>query len=537
MPQRLNFPLLPKADDPSYWPKLTALIEFIDDARPNRRDLREFMQDQGTWDRDTFEGFFDLLQIEAQGKRYRLGRLPRQLMDASDEDERKLLVTRRIVSENPILVRSMFDALEERLFSDAELWRYLTSHVYPGEHIGGAEFREWMRWMRLCGVVRVIGIRFGFCKNIDEVKRIVERIDVEEELLEEATGEGGDDEDERDAAGSPPAQAPTSETTSETTSEPAPVDPAEAPAPPEPATEPATEQAPEATNAESPDAEAADAPAAPEMAEIVPLRRFRAQALGDAEVRDNLERLRGWWRGFDERAMTRAEDFGVMPLAYEAGDKRVFLLQLVCVALVVAGDPRRADRFGFFTGLNRARFFHRLIEDRGEFFAVLDELEWFKDDVGQRALLENLVHLAPLRDALVADPDLPDALSAMGDPAELLAAVRRCSFTSPIEGLWVVREMVRMGLWGGEAHPAIAAAAAVPSPTVVETAWRLGLHDRPQADDAPAALSAAQALAAHLGPDDGFDAPLAHFAAAHGCRRACPNAPVCPYHCREKTLT
>ena len=139
MPQRLEFPVLPGADDQSYWPKLRALIEFVDEARPNRRELREFMQDQETWDRDRFEPFFDLVQVEKQGKRYRLGKVARQLLDAADDEQRRLTVVRRIVSENPILIRCMFDALEERLFSDAELWRYLTSHVYPGEHVGGAE--------------------------------------------------------------------------------------------------------------------------------------------------------------------------------------------------------------------------------------------------------------------------------------------------------------------------------------------------------------------------------------------------------------
>ncbi len=38
MPQRLEFPVLPGADDESYWPKLQALIEFVDEARPDRRE-------------------------------------------------------------------------------------------------------------------------------------------------------------------------------------------------------------------------------------------------------------------------------------------------------------------------------------------------------------------------------------------------------------------------------------------------------------------------------------------------------------------
>ena len=160
-------------------------------------------------------------------------------------------------------------------------------------------------------------------------------------------------------------------------------------------------------------------------------------------------------------------------------------------------------------------------------FKVLDELEWFAGDPGQRALAENLLHLVPLRDRLLDNADLPDKLAAIADPAELLSTLTKHAFVSPIEGLWMLREMVRMKIWGGEDAPDIAAAAGVPSPTAVETAWRLGLHDRPQADDAGEALAAARAIA-------GIDEPLAHFAQDHGRRRGCPTAPICPYHCREK---
>ena len=539
MPQRLQFPVLPGADDQSYWPKVRDLINFVDEARPDRKELRQFMQDQETWDRDRFEGFFDLAQVEKHGKRYRLGRVARALLDAGDQAERQLILFRRILSENPILMRCMFDALEERLFSDAELWRYLTSHVYPGDHMGGAEFREWMRWMRLCGVVRVIGIRFGFAEKIDEIKKAVGRVDVEEELMDEAeAAEGGDDDTEGDdepaAVRDPSATRDRSKTEVEAGgSEEA-----------TPATDREDEEAPAASTAPAPASTSAstsdhsgDTATERPIAKVVPLRRAMTKVVGEAEIEDNLGRMRDWWRGFDERSLSRAEDLGVMALAYESGDKRVFLMQMVATALVVAGDPRPADRFGFFNALGRARFFHRLVDDRAAFFEVLDELEWFGDDVGQRALAENLIHVVRLRDALLDDGDLPARLAEIADPAELLAVLNEHSFTSPVEGLWLIREMVRMGLWGGEGREGIAAVAAVPSPSVVETAWRLGLHDRPQADDADEALAAAKAIAAWLGQEDGFDEPLAHFAHAHGCRRACPNAPVCPYHCREKALS
>lgn len=513
MPQRLQFPVLPGADDQSYWPKLRALVEFVDEARPNRKELREFMQDQETWDRERFEAFFELVQIEKQGKRYRLGRVARQLLDAGDEEERRHVVFRRILAENPILMRCMFDALDERLFSDAELWRYLTSHVYPGEQLGGAQLREWMRWMRLCGVVRLIGIRFGFGQGLDEIKRLVSRVDVDEELMEAEEDDDSEDDDD-----SPEPQR------------------VEAARAGDRGDRRAAEEADvEADDDDEPDAASpppAEVPSAarPAPGEVVPLRRALTRAYSAAQLAENRERLDEWWRHFDERRLSRAEDLGVMALAYESGDKRVFLLQMAAVALAVAGDPRPADRFGFFNALNRARFFHRLVDDRAEIFKVFDELEWFAGDPGHRALSENLMHLVPLRDRLLDDAELADKLAAVQDPAELLRLLAQHAFCSPIEGLWLVREMVRMGIWGGDDSPDVAAAGAVPSPTAVETAWRLGLHDRPQADDAGEALAAARAIA-------GVDEALDHFAQAHGCRRACPNAPICPYHCREKTLT
>ena len=222
-----------------------------------------------------------------------------------------------------------------------------------------------------------------------------------------------------------------------------------------------------------------------------------------------------------------------MSLGYESGDKSLFLLQIAALATLVAGDPRPADREGFFKALLRSRFFHRVMEDPTSAIAVFDELGWFSEGVGHSALAENLIHVLRQRAAFAADPELPDRLAAETDAATLLAMLRDRLFgeESALEAHWMVREMVRAALWTEEG---IRGGAAVPTRKVREAAWRLGLLDMLHVDDADQLLAASKAVTAHLGPLEGFDEPLALFAARHGCTWGCPHTATCAFHCREK---
>jgi len=525
MPQRLDFPLLPRAGDHDYWPKLNALLRFVDEVRPNRRELREQMQDLEIWDRHLFEGFFDLIQIDKHGKRWRLGGLARRLVDAAgDEEEQGRLVFRYFLRENPILARYVFDALEERLYSDAELWRYLTSYVYPGDKVGGQQFRDWLRWGCLCGVLRTLGVRYAFAPGIADVKQAVSRIDVEELLEEwEEEGDEDDDEDEEDEEPPPPPPPP--------------------PAEPEPEDEPEEEDLPDPPGfepgpvaAEGPLPAAPAAPVPPPAAEPVDRRPlpFSPPELEPAEaVAENLARVRAWWRQVPERPLTRAEDLGLMALAWEAGDRRVFVLQVAALATIVAGDPRPADRPGFVNLLNRGRFFPELMEDPAALLAFCEGQEWFCGDPGHAALAENLIHVLRYRAALAADPELPDALAAADGPGVLIGLLRErlLGAGALLEPHWIVRELVRAGVWTAEG---LSEAAVVPSRQTRLAAWRLGLLDVPQADGPDDLLAAARAIAGHLGPEDDFGEPLESFCLHHGCSSPCRFAAGCPFHCREE---
>jgi len=252
-------------------------------------------------------------------------------------------------------------------------------------------------------------------------------------------------------------------------------------------------------------------------------------------IAENLQRIRGWWRTVSPRPLTQAEDFGVMPLAYEAGDKRIFILQVAALATIVAGDPRPADRPGFVNSLNRARFFHRLMEDAADGLVVFEELEWFSADPGHTALAENLFHVLRQRAALAARPELPDELAGAEGASALCALLREHLFGAGagLEPHWMVRELVRGGIWDAEA---VGDAAVVPTRETLEAGYRLGLLDRPDADGPAELLAASATLAGLLGPQDAFGEPFGHLHEHFGCAWGCRYVAGCPFHCREKRL-
>jgi hypothetical protein len=493
---------------------MRALLDYIDEAHPNRAELREFMQDHEMWDRSALEGLFTFLDIPKAGKRYRLGKVSRRLADAvGDGEDIATAMFQHILHQNPILIRYVFDALEERIYSDAELWRYLTSYAYPGDHMGGPELRNWIRWMGLCGIIRLIGVRWGLAKDIDEARRLVERIDVEE-LLDEDGDEDEDEEDDDEVSGAAPSRR-------------------ERPAVAEELDLP---DAPGMKPAPGPDLPAAVASVPGEVS--TPSRRalpFAPSDLDPAEaLAENLVRLRAWWADVHERDLTRADDLGLMPMAYEAGDKAVHIFQLVSLATLVVGDPRPVDRLALCNRLNRARFFPRVLADPTDALAILEEWGWLRDEPAQAAMMENLVHILAHRAALVADPGLPDLLAAAAGPDALLALLRERFFGAGagLEPHWVIREMARSGLWKQEG---LEKAASVPSRGARETAWRLGLLEHHHAATTADLSVASQGIGAALGAADGFDEPLAHFARHHGCAFGCPHTLTCPFHCREKS--
>lgn len=199
MPQRITFPMLPRVEEALYMDKLNRLLYFIDEQRPSAREVREFMQEQDIWDREVVnEDFWEFYGVIKE-KRFKLGKLGSKLLDArlDGKAEREILF-RHVLAENEILAKYVFDALAERLHSDAELYRYLTSYVYPGKKLRRPDFLSYLKLLSVLGYIRVIGIRWALGDAGKEIMKQIEQIDVESLLEEEREEEGADEEEDDD---------------------------------------------------------------------------------------------------------------------------------------------------------------------------------------------------------------------------------------------------------------------------------------------------------------------------------------------------
>ena len=103
--------------------------------------------------------------------------------------------------------------------------------------------------------------------------------------------------------------------------------------------------------------------------------------------------------------------------------------------------------------------------------------------------------------------------------------------TLTIEPFFVVRELVRLGLWD---NPAFETVAVVPTYVVRTNMFRLGFIDSLYADTFQQLIDAAEKLSRYFGPENNFEAPLALFDRGQGCAFRCGKTTTCEYACREK---
>ena len=214
--QVVTYPSLGSAEGSKYISTAVQVLQKIQRESPNQRALRRWMRGQEILDKDAFDLLAKLIdfKIAANGE-VSVGNFGKALIEA-DEAQRQDLIFEKIASSNEILVKYVFDALQERLYSTSELYRMLTSYVYPGKEIDLPHFNLWLKWMASTDRVRILGIRWAPGKRFEASAVYIKSIDVDEILEEEAEevlmGEvGGSEPAEED----PPAEAePVKEETS-----------------------------------------------------------------------------------------------------------------------------------------------------------------------------------------------------------------------------------------------------------------------------------------------------------------------------------
>ena len=212
MVQRVEYSVLPGVTDETFLTTINKLVGHIKRTELDYRALRDWLRENGIWDKERVPIVCELLDLRFEKKTpASLGPWAEKFFESDGAEAQRALLFDRLLRENTLLIKYVLEALDMegggRLHSTYELHRMLSSYVYPGTPIGLTEFQAWIKWMVLSGRIKLVGIRWGLT---DEGKTVVPRmrmIDVDEFLEDEA-----DELDAADAAGAEPAQPQSAET-------------------------------------------------------------------------------------------------------------------------------------------------------------------------------------------------------------------------------------------------------------------------------------------------------------------------------------
>lgn len=521
MAQEVSFAVFPNTQPIAVPSTLALVLGEAARSSPTPKALREFLRMRNLFDKAGFDTLMAFLDIRVGGDKVTLGPFGRRLYETDEEPEVRRRLAERLIERNPLLAKYCLEAMDTehggRLHSTNELYRMITSYVYPGKKPTLPSFRAWVDWAVAAGVLKLVGIRWAIGDNGREALPRLRAVDVEEFLAEEAAG--ADEEaqgPEADEAAEPESAVSRVEAAPVAASE----APVEAPSAPPPA------ETPVAPMPEPPPPRTRPAPArvvGPAVPSPVDRAVFRPATPGPEDLDAARDALCAWYEGFPGR---RA--LGMAEVGLDVGGKAAALWHEAAFAALLwaRGIPPQVIR------------------------AVLQA---FREAAVLPALARGRVPLDALRALMVRDPR-PEVVAAceavvhmprMFEPLDDLGTTLKAEDAREVLwGLWrrlyepvapLAPFVFARFLWeGGRLRKTAAEAAFVPWFRVRENAFRIGLADRLYADGFGDLVDFAVTLAARFGPP-AFEGPLAQVHEGFGCAFACPRASVCPLPaCREK---
>ncbi|MCC6621189.1 MAG: hypothetical protein IT385_08040 [Deltaproteobacteria bacterium] len=218
--QRVNFEPIPGTRFDQYTFKLRLVLGFITQPGGNKfKGFRDFMRKQNLWDKDKSEALFSLVEITWDKKDVTLGKTAKKLANAHSDVDFQSVLFERLKEVNLLLVKYVMEALDVqqggRLHSVHELYRMITSYVYPGTYINLTSFQAWIDWMAATGFIKLVGIRWALSEKGQKVVTELRSMDVDEILEDmaddgegESSDEGDDDDEDEDEDDEAPAPAP-----------------------------------------------------------------------------------------------------------------------------------------------------------------------------------------------------------------------------------------------------------------------------------------------------------------------------------------
>ncbi len=521
MAQDIEFAAIPNTQPIAYPATLALVLGEVARSSPTPKALREFLRMRNLFDKAGFPLLTAFLDVRMEGEKATLGPFGRRLVETDEEPEVRRRLAERLVERNPLLAKYCLEAMDTehggRLHSTNELYRMITSYVYPGKKPTLPSFRAWVEWAVAAGILKLVGIRWAIGDNGREVLPRLRALDVEEFLEEEASGTTEPASmPEVEPVESPALEGPAHE-------EPAPAEPAREP----PGTEvPPAEVAPLVLKDTAPVSRPRPTPArvvAPPLPSPADRGLFRPVAPGPEDLEAVRDALCAWYEGFSGRRPLSAAEVGLDP----AGKAPALWPEAAYAALLWARGIPPADIRAVVAAFREAAVLPALARGR----VPLDALRALMGREPRPevvAACEAVVHLPRMFEPL---DDLASTLKAE-DAREVLWGLWRRLYepVAPLAPFVFARF-----LWeGGRLRKSATEAAFVPWFRVRENAFRIGFCDRLYASGFGDLVEAAVTLGARFGAPV-FEGPLLQVAEGFGCEFRCRRAGVCPLPaCREK---
>ncbi len=591
MVQRIDYAVFPDAREPELLGFVNKLLGQVHRTSPSMKDLREWLREQNAWDKDAVPTTLDFLDLRTKGPTTTMGPWATQMFAIDDVEAQKTHLYKRLFDENTLLCKYVFEALDMegggRLHSTYELHRMLTSYVYPGTHIRLTDFQNWIKWAVASGRLKLIGIRWGLTDLGKEAVPRLRSVDVDEFLEDEAAeAEAGEAEVEAPApapaakapapapapapaaVAAPPARAaaaddglpedeeldlppdapPVDESTFaryaealEATAHEEPAPAARRKASKAPAAT-ATTAAPAVSTAPVAAAPVAAGPAQPVAVPAMPrmtlsptsmvtaARLEQACAKEPQESAEILAQLRelGRGRGIEVGGSLLAALGLEARMAANEPARHLFLAALLARLFALRPDGALAELLVERAGALQPI---AMLYERPDALAEV-VVRWglaLPDQASQQ--VRNVLLDAVIGGrALAARPDLPTVLAETPSSEQLLGTLTQGLLrgAAPTAAFWLVREMVRAGLWVRPAHSEIAV---VPTRALRLMAYRLRLIDSHFAGSTARLLDVARRLATLL-PAGSIEAQTAELLAPDDhLRFDCARLPICQQPC------
>ena len=514
MAEQVEFPSIPECEPADYRPVIVSLLNFVNNESPTAEELQAFLSARSMFDEATAKSLLELVGVVIEKEeKPRLTELGHRLHEAGDPDEfnKHLLVA--LAERNPILLKVVFDSLCDRLQSDNELFRIITSHFYPGTPPLRQQFNNWFGWLEATQTIRQIGIRWCPAKLSTDIRKYLEGLNID------FVGHTNIDEE---ASAEPPEPAPVEAADNE-----------------EGETDEIASDLPDESDDNSDDdlqagaegveklGEEASEPeptpiwairlqATPGLDEVKNVLRdesqgpqiaLKATAIDEAEIAYSLNRFHELWVTASKRLPIGFDSFEIDPVTYSARtDERAFFLYRALVAgccfLRPFSEPTELVSSERFRALcNWGALDKHFVDGQ-----PLDEIvELFCREYPEESWVLSLVPLLGLlKNGLDEAESWLKHINEADSADELLHELneRLSGNLFSLEILWVTREMYRHQLWQVDGLETVGV---VPTPDVAEVGYQIGLLPTPCLGSFSAAVYASRVLTAAFGKEYGWE--------------------------------